>query len=144
MTPIVIAFIFTLVWAALLGAMGYYAIETIIIKHIENKSTNQDIKKIYISHPYEGKERNKTRVEQIVKDCSKMNKNAVFVSPIHTFGFMYNTISYERGINYCLELLDCCDEMWVFGNYTQSEGCKIEIEHCKKNNIPFVIKERNQ
>lgn len=143
MTPIVIVFIFTLVWAALLGAMGYYAIETIIIKHIENKNTNQDIKKIYISHPYNGKVQNRNRVEQIVKDCSKMNENAVFISPIHTFGFMYDTISYKKGIKYCLELLDCCDEMWVFGDHIHSEGCKIEIEHCKKNNIPFVIKERN-
>lgn len=141
MTPIVLAFIFILVWSAMLGAMLYYAIETIILKYIETKSIEQHRKKIYISHPYGGKEDNKSRVEQIIKDCAKMNENINYISPIHAFGFLYDTINYQTRLSNCLWLLSQCDEMWIYGDYKNSKGCLAEIKYAKENRIPYCIKD---
>ena len=96
----------------------------------------------YISHPSGGKECNTLEIQKI---CEILVNNKYFfdnfsyVSPVHNFGFMYNTLDYETGLQLCLDLLDKCDIMLVFGDYLTSTGCKREIEHCKKNNIPYVI-----
>lgn len=94
---------------------------------------------IYVSHPYGGKEENMRKVEGIVKSLSNLNINTTFVSPIHTFGFMYNDVSYERGIGMCINLLSHCNEMYVFGDYENSIGCCAEIEFCKSRRIPYFI-----
>ena len=94
---------------------------------------------IYISHPYGGKRENIGEIEEIVTGLLIEYPHITFVSPVHTFGFLYDKVDYDMGINYCLELLKNCDEMWVFGDYMCSKGCNIEIEYCKKHNIPYKI-----
>jgi hypothetical protein len=94
---------------------------------------------IYISHPYGGKEENKAKIEQIIKVYSQRYNGEVFISPVHSFGFLYDCLDYERGMELCLELLDRCDSMLVFGDYESSRGCGIEIQFAKDNNIPYQI-----
>lgn len=96
---------------------------------------------IYVSHPYQGKKENKDRVEFIVKTLSIEKPTETFISPIHSFGFMYNDVAYNVGLRYCLDLLELCDSMMVFGDWRNSKGCRAEIEYCQKNKIPFVIVE---
>jgi hypothetical protein len=96
--------------------------------------------KIYISHPFGGQALNKHKIEGIIKQLSKEHPNNIFISPIHCFGFLYNDTDYQTGLNMCLELLDVCDEMWVFGNYLDSKGCKAEIQHCLDSHKPFYIR----
>lgn len=95
---------------------------------------------IYVSHPYGGKEENKITVEQIIKALVKNDKQNTYVSPIHTFGYMYDEVDYKRGLEMCLELLDACDCMIVFGDYKNSIGCKEEIQHCVEGNKPHLIR----
>jgi len=52
---------------------------------------------------------------------------------------MYDEVPYVEGLNMCLWLLDKCDEMWVFGDYTNSTGCMGEIAYCKNHRIPYKI-----
>ena len=91
---------------------------------------------IYISHPYGGDAENKAKVEGIVKSLAKRFPLETHVSPIHAFGFMYEDVPYKQGIKMCIDLLDVCDYMIVFGNYKKSKGCRIEIRHAKKHGIP--------
>jgi hypothetical protein len=92
-------------------------------------------KVVYISHEYGGKWRNKREIGKIIKALVFFYPDVIFVSPVHCFGFLYKKVSYERGIEMCLELLDRCGEMWVFGRH--SKGVTMEIEHCEANGIKW-------
>ena len=97
---------------------------------------------VYISHPSGGKECNTLKIQEIVETLVHNDyffNNFTYVSPVHNFGFMYHTLDYDTGLGLCLDLLDKADVMLVFGDYTTSVGCTREIEHCKQNNIPYVI-----
>ena len=96
-----------------------------------------DIKEkvIYISHPYGGLNENKEKVEKLIKRLTKKYPEYCFVSPIHTFGFLYNELTYEEGISHCLTLLDLCSEIWIYGN---SKGVRIERNYAQRYKIPIV------
>ena len=94
-------------------------------------------KVIYVAAPYGGNENNKQRVEEILKDLVQLYPEYCFVSPIHTFGFLYDDLSYEEGMEHCLTLLDLCSEIWIFGD---SIGTRIEREYATKYRIPIVEK----
>ncbi len=91
---------------------------------------------IYISHPYGGLKENKRKVEEIVQNLAKRFPLETHISPIHAFGFLYEEVSYKQGMKMCLNLLDVCDYMIVFGEYKKSKGCRIEIRHARKHGIP--------
>lgn len=124
--------------------------------HIENDGTLYDLDKkaqefvqklktikykkvIYVSHPYSGKQENLANIEKIMRILVKKMPNYLFLSPVHAFGFEYNFLPYEQGLNQCLWLLSKCDEMLVFGDYTQSRGCQREIQYCEENKIPYRL-----
>lgn len=94
------------------------------------------MKLIYISHMYGGKQENKDRIELIIKELVKKFPDYTFVSPVHTFGYLYNEVDYDKGMEYCLALLSKCDEMWTCSNI--SKGVQIEIDYCKRHHIPFT------
>lgn len=93
------------------------------------------MKLIYIAHEYGGKKENKLKVEEIIKDLIKKYPDYIFISPIHSFGYLYNEVTYEKGIEYCLTLLDLCDEMWI---YKRSKGVEIEMDYCFEHGIPYM------
>lgn len=99
------------------------------------------VKKIYISHAFGGKEENAQRVTNIINylyDTIYLS-DVVLLSPIHIFRRIYNVVDYEVGLQACLDLLETCDEMWVFDDYSESVGVKKEIEFCKEKGIPYHI-----
>ena len=98
-------------------------------------------KAVYISHPFQNLPKNVKRIEKVIELLEKEFPEYLFVSAVHAFGHGYSRLSYEKGLNQCLWLLDKCDEMWVFGKYINSKGCLAEIEYCKANDIPFTIAE---
>ena len=69
----------------------------------------------------------------------ELGKDYLFLNPVSAFGYLYNTVDYQRGLDMCLWLLDKCDSMWVFGDYLNSEGCKAEIQYCIEHKIPYHI-----
>jgi hypothetical protein len=96
--------------------------------------------RIYISHPYGGKEENKIKVENIIRQLTEICPQDTFISPIHTFGFMYNDVNYETGLWWCLDLLEGCHKMYVFGDWKQSRGCTAEVLYAETHMIPYEIK----
>ena len=95
--------------------------------------------KVYISHSYSGKEENKQDIERIARLLVKKFPNIVPVSPVHTYGYLYNDVDYDRGLDFCIELLKTCDCMWVFGDYSNSKGVHAEIDYCEKHGIEYAI-----
>lgn len=95
-------------------------------------------KVVYICHEFGGKRENADIIAAIVKDLSRQHPEICFISPVHSFGFMYDTVSYEKGMEYCLTLLDMSDEMWTFGSKSMSRGCMIEKRYCERYKIPII------
>lgn len=96
---------------------------------------------IYISHPYGGKEENKKKVEEIIKQLLIDEPHNLYVSPIHAFDFLYDHVPYDDGLFMCLKLLNLCDKMYVYGeDYKQSVGVRGEIGFCDLYNKPYEIR----
>ncbi len=93
--------------------------------------------KVYIAHPYGGKEENKLKVESIIKDLVSQYDNVIFISPIHLFGYLYNEVSYSQGMEWCLNILNECDEIWLCNGWEDSQGCRMEYYNSIVNNIPI-------
>jgi hypothetical protein len=90
---------------------------------------------IYCSHCYGGKEYNKIRAGEIIEKLQTSDPDNTYISPIHAFGFMYNSVSYDRGMDMCLSLLKVCDKLLVLSY--ESEGVRREIKFAKANGIPI-------
>ena len=97
-------------------------------------------KMIYICHQFGGKSENKEKVESLIRQFVKDYPDYTFISPIHSFGFLYHDVSWEDGLIYCLDLLNKCDEMWTFGKYSNTKGCMREKLFCDEYYIPIVEK----
>lgn len=90
---------------------------------------------IYVSHKYGNNEENKQIIENIIKKLQLKDTNNTYVSPIHTFGFMYSDVDYDIGIKMCLDLLSVCQKLIVASEL--SKGVELEINYAKKNKIPI-------
>ena len=95
---------------------------------------------IYCAHRYGGDEANKASVEAKVRELQKNDLQNTYISPIHAFGFMYNDVPYDRGIDMCLSLLAKCDALLVLSG--ESEGVRIEKTYAMLNGMP-IYDERN-
>ena len=95
---------------------------------------------IYISHPYGNQPENKQKVEEIIRELVLSHPEHTYISPIHCFGFMYHDFDYETGLEMCLNLLEKCDKMLVFGDWKSSRGCTVEVLYCEMHMIPYEIK----
>jgi len=95
---------------------------------------------IYVAHPFNNEDSNREKVARIIDSLIYEYPEHNWLSPIHATGHWYQSMSYERGMDWCLALLDKCDEMWVYGDFQNSKGCMIEIQHCVDNGKPYWIK----
>jgi hypothetical protein len=86
---------------------------------------------IYVAHPYNNDPKNKIKVEHLILKLQAKYPTLTFVSPIHTFGFMYEILSYEQGMDKCLNLLRACDTIILAEAWEQSVGCGIEKAHAR-------------
>ena len=97
---------------------------------------------VYISHPYGGNPENAKDIEKVIRHLyadERLYNNYCFVSPVHAFGFMYETEEYYRGLQMCIDLLAGCDQMLLIGEWETSKGCTGEKAYCDNNNIPYTM-----
>lgn len=93
---------------------------------------------VYVAHPYGGHEENKEKVEGLIKNLVLKSPHHTYVSPIHTFGFMYNTVkTYEQGMKMCTDLLAKCDVLILCDDWRNSEGCNREKDFAEEKGIPI-------
>lgn len=95
-------------------------------------------KLIYIAHPYGGKEENKEKIEAIIGNFIVDYSDCVFVSPVHNYGFLYESMEYIDGMDLCLNLLEKCDELWLSREWVTSKGCCMEYGFAKAKGIKIV------
>ena len=98
------------------------------------------MRRVYVAHKYEGKKENKQRVEKIIKQLVKENPETLYMSPIHTTGFLYNDVPYEKGMEYCYELMSLCDELLLTEDWEDSRGCRLEKKFAEEKGIPIKTK----
>jgi hypothetical protein len=81
---------------------------------------------VYVAHPFRGDEvRNAGKVAEICRRLHTEYPDTLFVSPIHAFSWFRD--DHEGALQHCLWMLAKCDELWVFGEWWNSDGCKREI-----------------
>lgn len=105
-----------------------------MIKMLNDNSTIY----VYISHKYGGNPDNVKHVEKLIINMVNKYEHIQPISPIHATGFLYDVVSYDRGIEWCLNLLKDVDCMVVFGDDSISKGCMMEKDFCQKHNIPVI------
>ena len=85
------------------------------------------MKKIYVVHPFQAKKENYQAISNI---CNRLVAMGYMpLSPVHAFQFMddRNPNERETALGFCRELIKFADEVWVFGNWEFSEGCRMEV-----------------
>lgn len=96
------------------------------------------MKKVYICHEFGGIYDNAKLIVDYLDKLVSYNEDAVYISPVLMFGSLYDTIDYDKSIEYCKEILKDCDLMITFGDESNSTGCLIEKEFCKDNGIKII------
>jgi hypothetical protein len=111
-----------------------------------------EMKKVYISHPLRGKTDrkhpdfkavfdNKKTVYRICRAIAVKYPDILPLSPINAFSFFRVLSEDEKALEMCLKLLELADELWVFGDWENSEGCRMEIGRARELRIPVYFYE---
>jgi hypothetical protein len=106
------------------------------------------MKKIYISHPLRGNTDrtypnykivfdNVAAVDRICQSIAATYPDVLPLSPIHAFSFLKVFEDDEKALEICLKLLELADGMWVFGDWKNSEGCRIEMRRARELCMPI-------
>jgi len=82
--------------------------------------------KVYVSCPYNGGEGDKKEVEKLIIKLICMHKDNIFISPVHTFSYLYDVIERIDMVKYRIELLKDCDILLLGLGWNKSEDCMIE------------------
>lgn len=97
------------------------------------------MKRIYVSHAYGGKKSNKEAITHICQALVKMG--VIPISPVHSFSYLNDKVAEERSraLEFCEELVELCDELWLFSEWEKSEGCILERNVALIEMIPIRV-----
>ncbi len=99
------------------------------------------MKKVFISHPFrDDPEGNMLKVSRICKAIVEKHPDVLPISPLHSLSFLNDEESREYSLMWCREILKMCDEVWVFGEWEKSEGCRKEVSWAKEYGKPVMFK----
>lgn len=109
---------------------------------------SKKIRRVYVCHPLRnGRDNdqplvmsNREKISEICNSISQQFEDILILSPIHNFIFMPTTGDQAKVFSRCRELLTVADELWLFGDHENSEGCQIEIRLAKELKIPVFYK----
>ncbi|MBA1335374.1 MAG: hypothetical protein HPY66_0996 [Firmicutes bacterium] len=88
------------------------------------------MKRVYISYPRRGgREGYLEEVSRICFQIARTHETVMPVSPLHMFGFLDDGEPEDREklLGYCLNLINDCDEVWMFGEWQECEWCVREV-----------------
>ena len=96
---------------------------------------------VYICSPLRGNyEQNIKNARNYCRETMLRHPDVVPLAPhIYFTQFLNDHDPIERslGIDAGIELLKICDEIWVFGVESPSEGMRREMEYAMRHNIPI-------
>ncbi|SHF30829.1 protein of unknown function [Thermoanaerobacter uzonensis DSM 18761] len=94
---------------------------------------------VYICHPYSANPAaNRVKFDKIFRFIRNNFKEVVPFSPVHAFSEFYDDRKEEdrkEVLKLCTDVLKKCDEVWVFGNWESSEGCRLEVKTAEESGI---------
>ena len=100
--------------------------------------------KVFICSPFRGNvEENTEKAVRYAGIAAKADR--IPIAPHLIFpAFLDESIPNERlkGIEMGLELMDICDEVWVFGFHI-TEGMRFELDHAKEEGKPVILYDEN-
>ena len=109
------------------------------------------MKKVYIAHPLRGGTRdigsiykNYLKADALMLTLGREHESEeiLFLSPIHAFSFTSPLVGPQEWVlGQCRGLLELADEVWVFGDWQESEGCRMEVEHARELGITIVFED---
>lgn len=94
--------------------------------------------KVYICHPFQGNKINYEAITQLCRNLAKTRSDIVPISPVHAFGYLDDNKHRKIALMYCLALLEACDEVWVYDEWQESEGCCLEVGRASELGMPIV------
>lgn len=85
-------------------------------------------RRIFVSHPLSGDmAKNRAEASDICREIADMGY--LPISPLNMFDFVNREDDIRDDImQLCFELIDMCDEVWVYGSST---GCKMEYGYAR-------------
>ncbi|HBS60805.1 MAG TPA: hypothetical protein DEA44_16270 [Firmicutes bacterium] len=96
------------------------------------------LKKVYIVHPLRGDiHNNEQKIARVCRDIADNRPDILPLSPVLAFDFFDPDTEPVEAMQYCLELLACTDEVWVYNQWWKSEGCQAEICFAGCRGIPI-------
>jgi len=96
------------------------------------------LKKVYIAHPLRGDiAENEKRIAGVCRDIVDAQPGILPLSPVLAFDFFNPDTEPVKAMQYCLELLSCCEEVWIYGEWWKSEGCQGELCFAGCRHIPI-------
>lgn len=97
------------------------------------------MKIVYVAHPFTNDPvGNMAKIEKIMKRLTQDYPDICFISPLHNFSYDKDA-KEEEILPKCMALLMMCEQLWVFGNWETSSGCKKEIEQAKAWGMPIIF-----
>lgn len=104
---------------------------------------NREVRIIYVCHPLRSGnvQKNRENISEICKQITEDYEDTLILSPIHNFSYISTEGDQTDVFAQCAELLNLADELWVFGDYKNSEGCQLEIRTAKELKIPVQYME---
>lgn len=96
------------------------------------------MKLVYIAHPLRNDiNGNMSRIEDIMTHLSESAQQAHepkhnYFSPLHAFSFVEPSGPQEWVMDRCLDMVSRCDELWLYGRWHESVGCRHEFIHAMR------------
>ena len=125
--------------AEVLDALNYCAAELVRL-HRANKAAGMRTRRVYVCHPFaDDPEGNAERVREI---CRALSESGFLPIAPHVYlpHFLDEKTERERALSLCLELVETCDELRVYGGRVTA-GMRREIEHAERRGIPVRFAE---
>ena len=93
--------------------------------------------KVYIAHPYAGDVA--ANVERVRGICRTVvaDGHLPIAPQLYLPAFIDEAINRELALRFCLELVGCCDALWLYGTRI-STGMEREISTAQALGIPVV------
>jgi hypothetical protein len=107
------------------------------------------MRKIYVAHPLRGRHphtaekiaENHDRITRICRQIARDHTETLILSPIHAFQFFDALGDQAAPLDQCRKLLSMSDELWVYGDWRTSEGCRMEVTLATERGIPVKFME---
>ena len=93
-------------------------------------------RRVYVAHPLRGNVEENTR--KVGEICLRLAQDETLLpmSPVHAFGFCDPAGDQTVPFRLCRDLLASCDELWLYGAWWHSEGCRFELDTAKSLGLP--------